>query len=373
MARRATGRRKGDGMIKRLLERMRLPRLGVIRLGAKVSNKSGPGEHPIELPYFVVPDDLKGLLEPRPTRLPVLFPSDEPERVLVADYIRYQGKLLTLKCDGEIFHEIAPNGVESTGRCRKVGREKCPCGAEAKARLNVIILDGPLGIYQVLIGGEQRIADLLSELLIFRQTLGRLTEILFYLERVPTEIQIKKEDGSRLARTGWPVHIRCDFTAKQALRARGLTVLGAGEPLAALPAREEEEAEAVHEGPEDEPAARPTDSAPRADSGLPPAESVETGPARLEPPVEEWTIERVVGRATVLGVGPGTFKNYCALRFRGMVLDDLGAAELQRLGQEMTAAEAGGSKAKADWKLRILTALKEAAQAKRRAVTGATR
>jgi hypothetical protein len=401
-------------VIKSLVERMRLPRLGVIRLGIKQTNARGV-DYPSEVPYFVVPDDLKGVLDPQPTRIPVLFPSDDPERVLACDYIRYQGKLLTLKCDGETFHEIAPSGQEATGRCRKVGREKCPCGAEAKARLNVIVLDGPLGIYQVLIGGEQRIADLLSELLVFRQTLGRLTEILFYLERVPTEIQVKKDDGSRLARTGWPVHIRCDFTAKQALRARGLTVLGAGEPRAALPAAppEEEETEAVHELPEEEmpeaegrgairderPAAPmtpvragqsggsephpsrvppgdarpprlpdPSDSAPRAESR--PAE-IET--PLLDSPAEEWTVERVVGRATFLGVGPGTFKEYVACRFRGLVLDDLGAPQLQTLGQEMTAAEAGGPKARADWKLKILTTLKEAAQAKRRAVTGAAR
>lgn len=360
-------------MIKSLVERMRLPRLGVIRLGIKETNARGT-EYPKEVPFFVVPDDLKGVLEPRPTRIPVLFPSDEPERVLAADYIRYQGKLLTLKCDGETFREIAPSGQESTGRCRKAPREKCPCGAEAKARLNVIVLDGPLGIYQVLIGGEQRIADLLSELLVFRQALGRLTEILFYLERVPTEIQVRKDDGSRLARTGWPVHVRCDFTAKQALRARGLQVLGAGDAIAALPpAPEETESEAVHEAHEEEP-----ESARRADSPPPgrPAEIVEDFLPDQPPapaPAEEWTVERVVGRATYLGVGPGTFKDYVALRFRGLVLDDLGAAELATLGREMTAAEAGGPKAKADWKLHILTALKEAALAKRRAVTGATR
>ena len=189
--------------IKSLVERMRLPRLGVIRLGVKQTNARG-AEYPAEVPYFVVPEELRGLLEPNPTRIPVLFPADEPERVLAADYIRYQGKLLTLKCDGETFREIAPSGQETSGPCRKAPREKCPCGAEAKARLNVIVLDGPLGIYQVLIGGEQRIADLMSELVVFRQTLGRLTEILFYVERVPTEIQVKRDDGSRLARTGWP-------------------------------------------------------------------------------------------------------------------------------------------------------------------------
>ena len=214
-------------MIKNLLEtRGRLPRLGVIRLGIKERNAQGK-EYPKETEYFVVPDSIKAVVGDRPTKLSVLFPSDDPHRILQADYIRYSGKLLTLKCDGERFTELPKAGGEVVGACKKEEGKPCQCGAKAVGRLNVIILDAALGVWQIVLGGEGRIADVLTELEVYRRALGRLTDIVFSVERIPAEVQVKKEDGTRMPKTGFPVHIRCEFTAAQAARLRGVALPGA--------------------------------------------------------------------------------------------------------------------------------------------------
>jgi hypothetical protein len=231
-------------VIKGLEARARLPRLGVIRLGVKVRNAEGK-EHPKEVEYFVCPPELSALLPERPTRIPVLFPADDPHRVLVADYVRYAGRLLTLKCDGERFTELPVQGGELVGPCRKEAGKPCPCKAKPLGRLNVILLDGPVGVYQVLIGGEQRLADLMVELEVFRRTFGRLTDIVFELERVATETQVRTEGGKRLPKTGWPVHVRCNFTVAQALKARGLDI----KSLPAAPPDDEDEETLVPEEP----------------------------------------------------------------------------------------------------------------------------
>jgi hypothetical protein len=211
-------------MIKTLAPR-RLPRLGIIRLGTKQTNAQGK-TFPVETSYFVLSSELQKHYGERPTKLDVLFPSDDINAVLDASYIRYDGKLLALKCDGERFVSIPKTGGEITGHCKKppVGpdgqRRQCECGAKAVGRLNVVLVEAPIGVHQVVLGGESRLEDLYSELEIYKRTFGRLTGILFTIERVPTEVQVKKEDGSRLARTGYPVHIRCSFTARQALAAR---------------------------------------------------------------------------------------------------------------------------------------------------------
>ena len=236
--------------IKGLLEsKGRLPRLGVIRLGIK--ERKNDKEYPREVEYFVVPTNLKPLLGERPTKISVLFPSDDPQRVLVADYIRYSGKLLTLKCDGERFTEIPKQGGEIVGDCKKPDGKPCQCGAKAVGRLNVIILDAPLGVWQIVVGGEGRIADLLTELEVYRRALGRLTDIVFSVERVPAEVQVRREDGTRLPKTGWPVHVRCEFTAAQAAALRGVPIPGLSPALPAPPLVEAAD-EAVREEPHEE-------------------------------------------------------------------------------------------------------------------------
>lgn len=207
-------------------QRARLPRLGIIRLGIKTLSAGGK-EIPREVDYFVLPEDLVGLFDGRPKKLPVMFPFDEVDHVLQAAYEKRSGPTLSLRCNSQFYTTWDERGKASTGPCRKAEVEDavpCPCGAVAKGHLNVIVPQGSAGgVYWVLIGGEQRLADLWSELSIYRERFGRLKGIVFELERVSTQVTIVTDKG-RMSRTGWPVKIRCAVPAMQALSIRGVEV-----------------------------------------------------------------------------------------------------------------------------------------------------
>ena len=235
-------------MIQRLVNRQRLPRIGKIKLGITVTKEVPDRENggmktvsfPQEVPHFVCPPELTELYGDKPTRLPILFPSDDIEKVLPTRYEVYSGGLLTLDCDGENAVSIPKKGPEVRFACERPMGEpgkptpECKCGAKAKGQLNVIVLGGGIGTYQITVGGEQRLADLLTQLHIYRETFGSLKAvnghpIPFEIVRVPQTSQIRKggEDGERLTREGYPVKIVCHFTAEQALEARGMRVLEA--------------------------------------------------------------------------------------------------------------------------------------------------
>ena len=232
-------------MIQRLVNRQRLPRIGKIKLGVTVTKMKDGREvsFPSEVAWFVCPPELTELYGDKPTRLPILFPSDDIEKVLPTRYEVYSGGLLTLDCDGENAVSIPKKGPEVRFACERPMGEpgkptpECKCGAKAKGQLNVIVLGGGIGTYQITVGGEQRLADLLTQLHIYRETFGSLKAvnghpIPFEIVRVPQTSQIRKggEDGERLTREGYPVKIVCHFTAEQALEARGMRVLEAGPP-----------------------------------------------------------------------------------------------------------------------------------------------
>ena len=239
-------------MIQRLVNRQRLPRIGKIKLGVTVTKTNAEGKtvsFPKEVDYFVVPPELVELYGEKPTRLPVLFPVDDIDRILPNRYERYSGGLLTLECDGVQATEIPLKGPEVRYTCKRPMAEpgkptpECECKAKAKGTLNVIVMGGGIGTYQIPIGGEQRIADLINQLDVFKKIFGSLTAINghpipFEIVRVRQQAQIRKggDDGERLTREGYPVKIECRFTVEQALEARGMRMLEAAPvPQRALP------------------------------------------------------------------------------------------------------------------------------------------
>ena len=74
-----------------LSERTRMPRLGKIHLGVKVPNKTGQGEHPEAVDYFVLPPELHGIYGERPDSLEIVFPSDDTEIIAVCGVSRPNG------------------------------------------------------------------------------------------------------------------------------------------------------------------------------------------------------------------------------------------------------------------------------------------
>ncbi len=255
-------------MIHGLEQLYRLPRLGVIRLGVKVPNRDGKGEHPQEVTYFVIPEELHAVFGERPERLAgIRLPFNDPARDLHSIYYEKRaGRLLTLRCDGLECVNIPVEGQETVTPCQKDPKDlwkPCPCGARARGKLSVVVPQARAGVWEIPIGGLRRIADLMSELQIYALQFGRLTGIPFDLERLKTEENYRKQDGTRAARTGYPVHLSCPLTGGQAaliaggevviptaLPSSGVAPLALAAPLVVEPdQREHEEADEV---PEDE-------------------------------------------------------------------------------------------------------------------------
>lgn len=82
-----------------LSERNRMPRLGKIHLGVKVPNKSGQGEHPEAVDYFVLPPDLQAVYGEKPTSLEIVFPVDDDE-IIASQWRRAYSATRGLVCKG---------------------------------------------------------------------------------------------------------------------------------------------------------------------------------------------------------------------------------------------------------------------------------
>ena len=101
--------------IKGLSEPRKIPRLGKIRLGTKVPNAGGNGEHPKEVDYFILDPDTEipterekyisefaRLYGEQPKSIDVMLPTSNMGMNLVLDYKRYSSNnLLRCKGDGE--------------------------------------------------------------------------------------------------------------------------------------------------------------------------------------------------------------------------------------------------------------------------------
>lgn len=289
---------------------MRFPRLGIIRLGVVVPVMQGgqqlvrdgrPVTRPAEVDYFVVPPELAAIPEvgEKPKKIEVSFPAEDPDVVFDTAFVRYDGHLLTAKCDGEVCTLIPKEGPETSMACdrREDGPAKCgACGAEALGRLNVIVKHSPaLGVYQVPIGGISRIRMLRTELEILQR--AGLTKNWFSMDRRPQEVQVPTERG-RMARTGWPVQVWLDRPP--------LAVLG---PMTSVPAL------------------RAGDSQGLPDGVVP----------DIPDDNDEWDISMCYAEVVKWGVDADTYGKYLGAVYRGGVDNMTGA----QIAQQQARIKAG--------------------------------
>ena len=102
---------------------IKLPIGGKIRLGVKKVNDKGV-EHPVELPYFVCPKEVKAVFVDEPTELTVFFPTANREEVFPQAYEKYGGNNAMLcKGDGEVSKTAQRLNLEN-GRWED---RVCPC------------------------------------------------------------------------------------------------------------------------------------------------------------------------------------------------------------------------------------------------------
>jgi len=107
--------------IEGLTDRVRLPRLGKIRLGVKVDVGTA-NEHPRDLDYFVVPEEVAKILnDDKPRELRIMFPIDDQAEIFPQALKRY-GSNAGLKCSG--------NGARAKEMDPLTGQlqgKDCPC------------------------------------------------------------------------------------------------------------------------------------------------------------------------------------------------------------------------------------------------------
>lgn len=343
-------------MIHGLERRLRPPRLGSIGLGITVQPNEGK-PYPREVEYFVVAEEIADVYGEKPTALPVRFPWPEPEQVLHSiDYVLRKGRSVVRRCDGMHATELRAAGADVSFPCKidlTNPYARCPDGCRASARLSVVIPKTPLGIWEVRVGGIQRIADLLSQLRLYRAAVGPLTQLPFDLERVAQQEQYMTATGEVAWRTGYPIRVRCPYTVETVValqEARGL-------PIALPPAPHEEDvvdAETdngdVHAGGA-EATAEPTGAGTNPGTERP---STSLGPAGVEfgyvtlhgpagrsasagaPLTDDWDISMAFAAARDLGLGPDEYTGYLAAVY-GTDVDNLSPDALARQQAILTA------------------------------------
>jgi len=219
----------------------RPPIAGKIRLGRKVPNKSGTGEHPEELKYFrmdpthIQDENLKNayLQEfhekygEEPTMLNVIFPSDDLETIFPQYYTAY-GSGAGMKCQGdgkraECFSDDMLKNLDLTGEkgrrgkpevyCKGAGERgkeettACPyfksntCNRVARLRFLIPDLKGTT-MWECVTGSINSIINVNSAFKHFIRMTGRFDWIPLQLMRVPLAIT---KDGNQ--RTHYPLAI----------------------------------------------------------------------------------------------------------------------------------------------------------------------
>lgn len=201
--------------VRNLTDRPQVPRLGKIRLG----DNSGKNGAPVNLPYFVVPDEVKAVYGEQPTELRITFISDDLERI-ANQYYRAYNRSNGLICKGDGFnaqalldvdaltknggaiddvavwaHHDAKNVVQRQISCAGEGFDGAPpCPMYASRRCGVrafyqfMIDDVPgLGVYQLDTGSVAAIVSLNGAIKMAQLRLGTVAGVPMLLRRIQRE------------------------------------------------------------------------------------------------------------------------------------------------------------------------------------------
>lgn len=194
--------------IEGLTDQRRVPRLGKIHLGVKVTNDKGI-EYPKAVDYFVCPPEVIAVYGVKPTTLDVVFPSDDTERIAPAYYKAYgRSRGLIAKGDGvtrrhlvrvdeesgEITEDLARRDAKKVawveGPC--LGRacpyyEKRECKEVMSLQFLLPRVPG-LGVYQIDTSSYNSIVDILSTIDLVRALVGRISGVPLQLTLEPREV-----------------------------------------------------------------------------------------------------------------------------------------------------------------------------------------
>ena len=192
--------------IKHLTEIRRLPRLGKIRLGIKVTPGGDKNPYPKATDYFVVPDEVKELTGDKPTKLNIMFPSDD-EEIVARQYLKAYSYSQGLVCKGDGSFAIrkidtatgdlvdketqdwifSPNWTCNPDECVQYIGEHRQC----RRVMNLVFLmpEIPgLGVWQLDTSSFYSILNVNSCLTLIRALCGRVSFIPLILSLEPMEV-----------------------------------------------------------------------------------------------------------------------------------------------------------------------------------------
>jgi hypothetical protein len=211
--------------IKGLTEQRRMPRLGKIRTGVKVPNKSGSGEHPEAVDYFKLPDEIAEQFGEKPRSLPIMFPVEDEAKFASQYYKCYSSyRGLVCKGDGETCWRLVDvntgdfahrESKETTRRELSCTGRDCPMYQQKKCKevmnLQFLIPSVPgLGVWQLDTGSYHSIVAINSAIDLIRSVCGRIAMIPLKLTIEPKEVS---PDGTK--KTVNILQIRNDITLSE--------------------------------------------------------------------------------------------------------------------------------------------------------------
>jgi hypothetical protein len=246
--------------IKGISEKRQMPRLGKIRTGVKVANKSGQGEHPEGVDYFVIPDELKPILGDKPKSLPIMFPVEDESKFASQYYKCYSSyRGLVCKGDGETCYRLIDtktgdfahrDATETVKKEMPCSGNECTMYQEKKCKevmnLQFLLPSIPgLGVWQLDTSSYHSIVAVNSAIELIRNICGRISMIPLRLTIEPKEVS---PDGKKKVVN--ILQIRTDITLAE------IQKLGALPPSQVmLPPPDEDKPDLLYPEVDDEPEA----------------------------------------------------------------------------------------------------------------------
>ncbi len=192
--------------------RRRMPIIGKIRLGVKVSGPNG--FYPKETPHFVVPEEVAKVFGAQPDELEVMFVSNDPT-VNCPQALRWYGESAGLQCIGN--NQVARRLNQDTW---KTESRSCPCekleSGECGPRANLIFMIPKVssgGLFQIDSSSINSMEKINSYFDFLALTLGRIAMIPLKLRRVPVT---RRREGRPT--THYPLELRYEGSADETAR-----------------------------------------------------------------------------------------------------------------------------------------------------------
>ena len=201
--------------IKGLSEQRRLPRLGKIHLGVKVTkNKKGEecSPYPRATEYFVCPDEVMAVYGEKPQKLEIIIPVEDEEMWANQYYRKYsRSRGLVCKGDGITCRRMVDVGTGDTANrdtTQIVWKEGQPCAGrecpdyQAKKCQEVMNLQFLLpkvpgiGVWQIDTGSINSIRNINNMAAMIRATCDRISWIPLVLTLEPVEVT-NPDDGKK--------------------------------------------------------------------------------------------------------------------------------------------------------------------------------